>query len=76
MNCKCIEEINQKLSEQTKDKDAHVVTSFGIVNNTMVSIITIPAEYQEYKKDGKPKRYKTKGTVIASHCPFCGKSMV
>ena len=73
MNCKCIQEINEKLAKQTGDKDACIYTTFGIKDNIMITVITIPVEYQEFKKDGSPKRYKTKGTVVASHCPFCGK---
>ena len=74
MNCNCIEKINKKLIEQTKDKDAHIITTFGIRDNTMITVITIPVEYQEFKKDGTRKRYKTKGTIVVSHCPFCGNS--
>ena len=72
MNCECIKEINDKLVEQTGDKDAYICTSFGISDNKMITVITIPVEYQEFKKDGTRKRYKTKGTIVASHCPFCG----
>ena len=77
MNCKCITEINEKIREQTGDKDASIYTTFGLdtKENKMTICVPIGLNYRKKKANGEFMKNKTHSTIIASYCPFCGKSV-
>lgn len=66
MNCKCIEEINEKLEEHNLR-----LSGYAFVMPDFKPIITINTEWIDRDKAAKgQKNNPTK--MFASHCPFCG----
>lgn len=69
MNCDCIE----KMDERLKEKNLRLV-GFAIPAPDYKVIPTVNTEWIDPSK--APKGEKNRPTkILASHCPFCGKSV-
>ena len=71
-NCNCLEKIDAQLRILTKDDKAQLncVTFFDGSPSKPYMEYT----YREKKKDGSFKNFKKSGTMVPTHCPFCGKA--
>ena len=67
--CNCIEEINKRIKEQTKDDMAFIESVFV---STLSEVPKISFRYNARKKDGTKSKNKTEQIIIPTFCPFCG----
>jgi hypothetical protein len=74
MNCKCIEEINLKLREATKDPEAKLSVIFTFDGPKVETRLFVPYTYRLIKKDGTFTQ-KKEGELALSKCPFCGTAI-
>lgn len=84
MNCNCRAELEAKLTErhaqQCPEAKNHQVTlegyCMGIVGDRMVELGVVPISARAehlVKKSGEYKAKASKGNMVWSFCPFCGK---
>lgn len=73
MNCNCIDEVQKKLIDQTKDPETKLHTGLVIMDNGLESVLQIPFSYRKQTPKGEFYKRKTESYVIPTYCPFCGK---
>jgi len=70
MKCKCIEKLNVKIKEATKDPESSINVLYSL-SNGINNKLFITYSFRDKKKDGtftKPRQ----GKLTLSRCPFCG----
>jgi len=68
--CNCIEEVNKKYKEQTRDERAGVYCIFSFDFGFLPKL---EAHHRFKKKDGTLSERTVTETIMPVYCPFCGK---
>lgn len=67
MNCKCIDEINERLKPENLK-----LSGYTYLMPEFKRVFTINTQWRD--KNVAPKGKKNESTkMLVSHCPFCGK---